>query len=468
MSMQVSPSSVKTLRRLPLAMLLTVAFAGASQAQSLQDIYDMAKGYDAAYQSAKAQYEANLAKADQGKAQLLPTVGLSAGATHSSRSQNPHTINDTVARTTESNYSYTTQTAGINATQPLYRPANLATYRQSQKGLQLAQAGLAQASQDLIVRVSQAYFDVLTAQDSLAFVQAQKAAVAEQLASAKRNFEVGTATITDTREAQARFDLVMAQEIAADNDLRVKKVALELLVGKSGLTPVRLKPGANLPALDGQGVDSWIAQSEEAHPGIQLAKVNLDIAKLETEKAIAGHKPTLDLTMGYNSQKNINGTSVSAIPTNTTYPSGTSQVNIASAGVTLNLPLFAGTATQNRIRETTALEEKARMDLEGAQRQVAQATRTAYLGLQSGLGQVKAYEAAEASSQVALDANKLGYQVGVRINIDVLNSQSQLYQTKRDLAKARYDVLVGQLRLRQAAGVLKAEDLQRINALLAP
>ena len=130
--------------------------------------------------------------------------------------------------------------------------------------------------------------------------------------------------------------------------------------------------------------------------------------------------------------------------------------------------MFAGFATQNRIREAAALEDKARSDLEGAQRQVAQVTRTAYLGLQAGQGQVKAYEAAEASSQVALEANKLGYQVGVRINIDVLNSQSQLYQTKRDLAKARYDVLVGQLKLRQAAGVLKAEDLQPINALLAP
>lgn len=455
-----SPRAV-TLRRLPLAALLSLAFAGASQAQSLVDIYDMAKGYDAAYQSAKSQYEANLAKADQGKAQLLPQVGLSAGATRSERTQDPRTYYDPALKTTESNYGYTTQTAGINATQPLYRPANLATYRQSQKSLELAQAALSQAEQDLVVRVSQAYFDVLTAQDSLTFVQAQKAAVAEQLASAKRNFEVGTATITDTREAQARYDLVTAQEIAADNDLRVKSVALELLVGKSGLKPLRLKAGTALPAVDGQGVDTWIAQSEQAHPGIQQARANLDIAKLETEKAMAGHKPTLDLTLGYNAQKNINGTAVTALTTNT-------QVNIASAGVTFNLPLYAGTFTQNRIRETTALEEKARTDLEGAQRQVAQATRTAYLGLQSGLGQVKAYEAAEASSQVALDANKLGYQVGVRINIDVLNSQSQLYQTKRDLAKARYDVLVGQLKLRQAAGVLKADDLQTINSLLAP
>ena len=444
------------LTRLPLAALLSLAFAGASQAQSLLEIYEMAKGYDATYQSAKAQYDANLAKADQGKAQLLPAIGLSAGATRAERTQDPQTT------TPVSNFSYTTQTAGINATQPLYRPANLATYRQSQKSLELAQASLSQAEQDLVVRVSQAYFDVLTAQDSLTFVQAQKAAVAEQLASAKRNFEVGTATITDTREAQARYDLVTAQEIAADNDLRVKTVALELLVGKSGLKPLRLQAAANLPAVDGQGVDGWIAQSEQNHPAIRQARASLDVAKLETEKAVAGHKPTVDFTLGYNSQKNINGTSVGLVAT------GTNQINVASAGLTFNLPLYAGTATQNRIRETTALEEKARMDLEGAQRQVTQATRTAYLGLQSGLGQVKAYEAAEASSQVALDANKLGYQVGVRINIDVLNRQSQLYQTKRDLAKARYDVLVGQLKLRQAAGVLKAEDLQPINALLAP
>ncbi len=202
-----------------------------------------------------------------------------------------------------------------------------------------------------------------------------------------------------------------------------------------------------------------MAQSDQAHPAIQAARTNLDIARLETRKAEAGHKPTVDFTLGYNVQKNIGGTAVQAL-------TGQNQISVASAGITASMPIFAGFATQNRIRETLALEDKARSDLEGAQRQVAQATRTAYLGLQSGLGQVKALQAAEASSQAALDANKLGYQVGVRINIDVLNSQSQLYQTKRDLAKARYDVLLGQLKLRQASGTLKAEDLQSINALL--
>jgi outer membrane protein len=449
--MQPQRSSSQLFKRLPLAVLVSLALAGTTQAQSLVDMYEMAKTHDAAYQSAKSQFLANQAKADQGKSALLPTVNLSGGATRSEREFTPETPGF--------NYNYTTRTTGLNASQPLYRPANLATYQQSQKVLEIAQASLKQAEQDLIVRTTQAYFEVLAAQQSLTFVQAQKAAVAEQLASAKRNFEVGTSTITDTREAQARYDLVIAQEIAADNDLRVKKVALELLVGKAGAAPVGMSAQAKLPPVVGANAEEWIAQGEQSHPALQQARINLDIAKLETSKAEAGHKPTVDFTLGYNVQKNISGTSFNAI-------AGQTQITIASAGITANMPIFAGFATQNRIRETLALEDKARNDLEGAQRQVAQATRVAYLGLQSGLGQVKALEAAEASSQAALDANKLGYQVGVRINIDVLNSQSQLYQTKRDLAKARYDVLLGQLKLRQASGTLKAEDLQSINALL--
>jgi len=453
--MQHKRSTSTLFKRLPLAVLMSLAFASTSHAQSLVDMYEMAKGYDAGYQSAKSQYEANLAKADQGKAALLPTLNLGGGATRSNLEA--HAINGSSATPTDR--FYTTQSVGLNASQPLYRPGNLAAYQQSQRALDAAQAALNQAEQDLIVRTTQAYFEVLAAQQSLTFVQAQKAAVAEQLASAKRNFEVGTSTITDTREAQARYDLVIAQEIAADNDLRVKKVALELLVGKAGAAPLSLSAQAKLPPVTGTNAEEWIAQGEQSHPAIQQARVNLDIAKLETTKAEAGHKPTVDFTLGYNAQKNLNGTSVAALSTN-------NQITIASAGITANMPIFAGFATQNRIRETLALEDKARSDLESAQRQVAQATRTAYLGLQSGLSQVKALEAAEASSQAALDANKLGYQVGVRINIDVLNSQSQLYQTKRDLSKARYDVLLGQLKLRQASGTLKAEDLQSINALL--
>ncbi|WP_090047487.1 TolC family outer membrane protein [Limnohabitans sp. 2KL-27] len=434
-----------TLRLLPLTLSLAAALAGTAQAQSLAQLYEAAKGYDAAYKAAQSQYQANLAKAEQAKALLRPTAGL--GATLSESDFNNLTSTNADAR-------YGTRTATLSASQPLFRPANMAGYQQGAKQVGLAQAQLKAAAQELIVRVSQAYFDVLIAQDSLAFVKAQKTAVSEQLAAAKRNFEVGTSTITDTREAQARFDLVTAQEIAAENDLRVKKLALDQSVGTPNTQPVPLKSGANLNAALTGNADTWAQQAAEQSPNVEQARIGLEVAQLETEKAKAGHMPTLDLTASYGATRFRNGNPSSRIDNNT-----------GTIGLSFNLPLYAGHATQNRIQETVALKEKARNDLEGAQRSVAQATRTAYFGVQSGLGQVKALEAAEASSQSALDANKLGYQVGVRINIDVLNSQSQLFQTKRDLAKARYDVLLGQLKLRLAAGVLKAEDVQTLNSL---
>ena len=433
------------LRLLPLTLSLAAALAGTAQAQSLAQLYEAAKGHDATFKAAQSQYQANLAKAEQAKALLRPTAGLAATVSES----------DFDSQTSTPDARYGTRNATLSASQPLYRPANWAGYQQGMKQVGLAQAQLKAAEQELIVRVSQAYFEVLTAQESLAFVKAQKTAVAEQLAAAKRNFEVGTSTITDTREAQARFDLVTAQEIAAENDLRVKKLALDQSVGLQNAQPVPLKLGANLsPTVIGDA-ESWVQQATAQSPGIEQARIGLEVAQLETEKAKAGHMPTLDLTASYGGTRFRNGNQSSRVDNNT-----------GTIGLSFNLPLYAGHATQNRIQETVSLEEKARNDLDAAQRSVAQATRTAFFGVQSGLGQVKALEAAEASSQSALDANKLGYQVGVRINIDVLNSQSQLFQTKRDLAKARYDVLLGQLKLRQAAGVLKAEDVNNINSLL--
>ena len=426
------------------------AFTGAAQAQSLVELYDAARATDSTYQSAKALYDANLAKADQAKAGILPTVGLSAGLNRSLLE----------ARNPSSDKDYTTQTATLSGSQPLYRPANRIAYTQGMKLVDVAQAQLQVAEQDLVVRVAQAYFDVLAAQDTLAFVRAQKTAVGEQLASAKRNFEVGTATITDTREAQALFDLVRAQEIAADNDVVVKRLALDTLASKVNAQPTPLAQPVVLPALQAAEISTWVQQAESLQPNVLQAVVALDIARLETQKAKAAHLPTLDLTAGYNVNRYPNGTSSSG-----SLPGARN--NTTQIGLSLNIPLFAGFAIQNRVRETLSLEDKAQADLDAIRRAVVQATRAAFYGVLSGIGQVSALEAAETSSQIALDANKLVYQVGVRINIDVLNSQSQLFQTKRDLAQARYNVLLGGLKLRQASGSLKPEDLAAVNALLA-
>ena len=443
------PAQTASLMPLSLAMAAALlVFAPLAQAQSLLELYDSARAFDANYQSARLQYDANLARAEQARAGILPAAGLSAGVTRTGfENTSP-----------ETSRSFNTQSATLSATQPLYRPANWATYEQGKKQVELARAQLEAAEQDLIVRTAQAYFDVLAAQDTLAFVQAQKAAVDEQLAFARRNFEVGTSTITDTREAEARFDLVVAQEIAADNDLRIKKIALDQLVGKTGSQPKSLLAPVVLPPVAPADVNAWVQQSEGVHPGIRQAQSALDIAALEVSKAEAGHKPTLDLTASYNVTRDPSSLAQSGI---------SSRANTSSIGVLLNVPLFAGFATQNRIKETLSLKDKAQSDLEGARRSVALGTRTAFFGVLSGQGQVKALEAAERSSQSALDANKLGYQVGVRINIDVLNAQSQLFQTKRDLAQARYNVLLGALRLRQASGALTPDDLQQINSMLA-
>jgi len=436
-------------RLLPLSLALGAALAMPVQAQSLLELVESARGYDSAWQASRAQLEAAERRADQARAGLLPSAGLSAGVSRG----------DTEISRPPVNFNGTSRSVAVSAAQPLYRPANRITYEQGKRGIEVAQAQLDAATQDLLVRVSQAYFDVLAAQDTLTFVQAQKAAVSEQLAAAKRNFEVGTSTVTDSREAQARFDLVTAQEIAAENDLRVKKLALDQLVGVTGAQPRPLALPLQLSAVQPDNVATWVQTSEDQQPGVRQAQLALDVARLETRKAETGHRPTIDLQASYAIQHNPNGT--------VTAPHLNSRTNNATVGVALNLPLFAGFAVQNRVKETLALEQKAEADLETTRRTVAQATRSAFFGVQSGIGQVKALEAAEQSSQSALDANKLGYQVGVRINIDVLNAQSQLYQTKRDLAVARYNVLLGQLKLRQAAGTLTPDDVAALNALLA-
>jgi outer membrane protein len=422
-----------------------------AQAQTLVEMYDLAKTADTAYLSAQAQAQASQFRADQARAGLAPTAALTGAA-----SQSWINVAPTVGPFTDRGYG--TQQLTVQGSYPLYRPANKATLDQALKSLEANEAQLQGALQDLMVRISQAYFDVLASKDSLEFVLAQKKAVSEQLAAAKRNFEVGTSTITDTREAQARFDLVTAQQLAAENDLRVKRLALDQAVGKPNMDPKPVRLPLALPAVNPANVDTWVNNAISNHPNLKSLQTALDVAKLETTKASAGEKPTIDLVGNVAAVRNDQGSASAGVG---------SSVLSASVGINLNYPLYNGNSVQNRIKETVALEEKARVDLAGARNTVSQAVRTAYFGVLSGQGQVKALEAAEASSQVALDANQLGYRVGVRINIDVLNAQSQLFQTKRDLAKARYDVLVGGLRLRQASGVLNEGDLSTINGLLA-
>jgi outer membrane protein len=414
-----------------------------ARAQSLLEVYEAAHNYDATYLAARALADSATYRVEQTRALNRPSATLS--ATGARLAQKP---------TAGSNFGSNTLGASLDARQPLFNRSNDATIAQAERTIESSTADLDIAEQDLMLRVSQAYFDVLGAQDTLQTTRANKTAIAEQLASAKRNFEVGTATITDTREAQARFDLATAQEIAAENDLLTKRIALDQLVGRSNVEPRQLAVPVALPSTASIPVDELVNRAVDEHPTVRRAQVAYDVARLETEKARAQALPTVDAVASLQGGRGTIAADVTGLN------------SAASVGVQINMPLYTGGAVQNRVRETIVLEERSRNDLESARRTVTQTTRQAYATVQSSAAQVKALEAAEASSQLALEATQLGYRVGIRVNVDVLNAQSQLYQTKRDLARARYDLLLATLRLRQASGRLVPSDVLAIDRLL--
>ncbi len=435
-----------------LSLLLSgMALAASAGAADLLSVYRDAVGHDASYAAARASLEAGREKLPQGRSGLLPSIGLSASTTWNDTESTSRTSTP-VTRSAE--YNSNGWTASL--TQPLFRWQNWAAYKQGELSVAVAEAQFAAARQDLMVRVAQAYFDVLLAQEAVATAAAQKAAITEQLESAKRNFEVGTSTITDTHEAQARYDLAVATELAAQNDLTVKREALRVVMGKEADSLKTLKSGVLIGRPQPDDIAKWAETAEAGNLTVAQAQGALEIAGQEVSKQRGGHYPTLDLVASY-------GKSGSGYSSQTA--AGVDSRS-AAIGLQLAVPIFAGGAVASKDREAVALRDKALADLDNARRQAALGARQAYLGVTSGLSQVRAYEAALASSQSALESNKLGYDVGVRINIDVLNAQSQLFDTRQKLMKARLDTLVAQLKLKSAAGNLTEDDLAAINAIL--
>ena len=433
--------------------VLALGLPGAAQAQSLLTLYDAARGYDAAYQSARAQAESLVFRAEQSRAAKRPSVDGTATWAES-RSESPLAASTNVSRSSQ-------QSVGLTARYAIFNRSNDKTIAKAEKAIEVARTQLGAVEQDLIVRLVQAYFDVLAASDALATVQTSKTAIAEQLASAKRNFEVGTATITDTREAQAKFDLGTAQELAAENDLNVKRLALDGVVGRAGIIPKRMAVPVVLPPTVPADVEQWVSQADAASPGLEQLRLARELARLDTDLARTGNLPTVGVSASVTeAHTRLAGTSIATGPWGGFGLSG-------SVAVQLTMPLYTGDLVQNRIKETLALEDKAQSDLEAGRRSVAQATRSAFFGVRSLHAQVTALEAAESSSKLALEATQLGYKVGVRVNLDVLNAQTQLYQAQRDLARARYDVVVNSLKLRQVSGQLQPQDVNAVDALLA-
>ena len=435
-----------------LAVSISILFASNALAADLLQVFRDATANDATYTSARFAVAAGRERLPQGRALTLPTVNLTGNSLHSNNHilQRLPTSNFPVTRNFSSNV-FT-----ITMTQPLYRPQNTLQYEQAEYQVSQAEAQFGQAFQDLVVRVSQAYFDVLNAENGLAFVRAQKAAITEQLAQAKRNFEVGTTTITDTNEAQARFDLSVSQEIAAQNDLELRNQSLQQIVGKlpENLTPLRssFKMAPPEPAR----MDDWVGTAQKNAYPVRIQEAATEISAREVERARAGHRPTLDL---------VATVANSAVGSSVNNGIG-ADTRTGTLGLQLAFPIFSGWSVDSRIREALANLDRSRSDLESNRRQAATLARQSFVGVTNGIAQVRALEQAVTSSETALASNKLGYEVGVRINIDVLNSQQQLFSTKRDLARARYDTIMNGLRLKAAAGTLVDEDVVAVNRLL--
>jgi outer membrane protein len=429
-----------------LAVLGALATVGMVQAADLLDVYRDAVASDAKFASARAQLDAGREKYPQARAGLLPNVVLSAGTSYT---------NADITEPLERKLGYNTNSYAVQLTQPLLRWQNWVAARQGELQVGVAEAQFSAALMDLMARTTQAYFDLLFAGDALSAVQTLKAAAAEQLQLATKSFEVGTVTVTDVHEAQSRFDLAVAQEVAAQNDVDVKRQALRLITGQEAGALAPLRTGLALAAPRPASMEEWVSAAEQGNADVQAQQLTTEIASRELERARAGHLPTLDAVASYG--HNHGGSSTSGAP---------SEVRNWAIGLQLSVPLYQGGGIQSRVREALALSDKARADLDSVRRAVALAARQYYLGVTSGIAQVKGYEAALVSSRSALDANKLGYEVGVRINIDVLNAQSQLADTTQKLARARYDAILAQLHLKQAAGTLSVDDLGEINALL--
>jgi outer membrane protein len=432
--------------------ILVAALLAAAPALSadLLSVYREATLQDAVYAAAKAQYIAAQERLPQGRALLLPNVNIGAGSDYNNA--DAQYKNSTFPSGKREFYDYR---YGVNVTQPLYNSQNAATFEQAKIQVRQAQTQLGAAAQDLMTRVAQAYFDVLLARANLSTIESQKIAVAEQLEQAKRNFVVGTATITDSREAQARYDLVVAQELVAQNDVEVKNRALEQLVGKPVGTLSGLSAPVTLNAPQPAEMDAWVEQAYQSSLQIAIAQHSVELAAREIERASAGHRPTLDAV----------GSLTQTYASSSLFGVG-SDVRALVIGVQLNLPLYQGGAISSRVREAVANQERARQDLENARRSAALQTRTAYLGVTSGLAQVKALQQAVGSTQLQLESTKLGQEVGVRTAVDVLNAEQQLSAARRDLSQALYSTILNQLRLKAAVGKLAEADLADINTLL--
>lgn len=437
------------------ALLALPALAQPSQQQNLLEIYQQALTSDPTLAAARSANQATQERLAQARSLFFPTINFVMDATRTAtdirylnNQNNPFRAG---GRENFDTFGY-----GVDARQPIFRKQNFDQYDQAELRVLQSDLQLIQTQQNLMLRVSDAYFDVLLARDNIELINAQKAAISGQLEQANANFEVGTATITDVNEAQARYDLILAQEIAAVNQLETAKRALQAILGQMPPSLAGVNPSIEVTSPKPLDMEQWVEITRQNNLNINIQQRALEIAEEEIELQNAGHYPMLDVVGRYNDTRQ--GGSANGFG---------SDLQVGEIGLQLQIPIYQGGLVNARAREAVALRQQAQENLEAARRQAEFETRTAYLNLTGNVAQVSALEQALTSSRSQLESTQLGYEVGVRTSVDVLNAQQQFYTAQRDLLQARYNYLLSVLQLKAATGLIDESDLADVSQRMA-
>ena len=450
------------------------------QMADLINLYQEAAFSDPVLNAARFNYQASKELYWQGLSLLLPQANATPGGTRYYQHGQGTT---TVATGAGNSRVFDQKSYTVTLTQPVFNMAALEAFKQGDLNTKIADMRFYLAQQDLIIRVSQAYFDTLTSQDNVELYRNKKGLIKQQLEIAQAKFDAGLATIVDVNTAQAAFDLANSQEIAAQADLVVKRGVLEQLAGRpvGALRPLtkeakidgvlkdprsKSKDIKGNPIADsvnpqlppGQTLDDWIKQAEVANFNVLAGQLSVSLAESTYRASQALNYPSLSLvgTSGFNTS---NGTPTSYTPANTNVYNNT-------VALQMTIPLVSGGFNSSVIRQNAALVDQAKANYDNARRTAAQNTRVAFTGFYGGLASVKAFEAAERSSTSALESSKLGFQVGTLINLDVLIALDTVITTRSQLQQARYSTILNAIKLKAQASALTDEDLIAVNTLL--
>lgn len=429
---------------------LILAFS--ARAEDLLSVYKLARDNDPKFQAAQSVYLAEREKLPQARAGLMPTLSARA---ERNRNNYETTTDSFVISRPSTQVEYSGSEYSLRLSQPVFNAAVIAGYSQAKAEVRRAETEYAAASQDLILRVSQAYLEVLLAEDTLEFTRSAKASIQRQLESAEARLKAGLATITDVHDARARFEVATSEETEAENALQDKREALRELTGRPPGLLARV--GGNMPLITPEPADihQWIEKSLAQNYTLLAKRAAAESSGEEIKRQRAGHYPTLDLVGTQTRNDDDKSFTGPGIRTDSTV-----------VGLQLNVPLFQGGLVSSRTEEAVHRHNAAEQDFEATRRATERQARASYLGVTGGATKVTALTQAVLASESALEAKTQGFAAGINTNLDVLDATRDLYRAKRDLASARYDYLLNLLRLKQAAGTLSESDVSQINGWL--